>query len=387
MSSVLETYKRRNISFATGKGTYLYSVTGEKYLDFLSGIAVNSLGHCHPHVVKALKKQSKKLWHVSNVYVIPEQEQLAKRLCDISFADRVTFVNSGAEAVETSIKIARKYFFETGNQEKNRIITFAGAEHGRTLAAQFAGNNKEEIIGFEPKVDGFDQVPFGNHDALKKAISKKTAAIMVETIQGRGGIKTVPIHCLKHLRKLCDDNNILLILDEVQCGIGRTGKFFAFEHAGIKPDIVPVAKGLGNGFPLGACLVSKKVAGVMKPGTHGSTFGGNPLAMSVGNAVLDVILKKDFLKHVEQMGKYFESALQKIKNKYPKVIDEVRGVGLMRGIKLKVDNIKFCDLLFDNKVLSRQSGDNVVRLLPPLTVNRKEIDIALKAIGKTCSKF
>lgn len=387
MSSVLETYKRRNISFATGKGTYLYSITGEKYLDFLSGIAVNSLGHCHPHVVKTLKQQSKKLWHVSNVYVIPEQEQLAKRLCDISFADYVTFVNSGAEAVETSIKIARKYFFETGNTEKNRIITFAGAEHGRTLAAQFAGNNKEEIIGFEPRVDGFDQVPFGDHDALKKAISEKTAAIMVEPIQGRGGIRTVPIYCLKHLRKLCDDNNILLILDEVQCGIGRTGKFFAFEHAGIEPDIVPVAKGLGNGFPIGACLVNKKVGAVMKPGTHGSTFGGNPLAMSVGNAVLDVILKKDFLKHVEEMGKYFESGLENIKNNYPNLIEEVRGVGLMRGIKLKVDNIKFCDKLFDYKLLSRQSGDNVVRLLPPLTVNKKEIDVALKAIDKTCSKF
>jgi acetylornithine/N-succinyldiaminopimelate aminotransferase len=387
MSSVLETYARRNISFATGKGTYLYSIIGEKYLDFLSGIAVNSLGHCHPHVVKALKQQSKKLWHVSNLYVIPEQEQLAKRLCDISFADYVSFVNSGAEAVETSIKIARKYFFETGNPEKNRIITFAGAEHGRTLAAQFAGNNKEETVGFEPKVDGFDQVPFGDHDALKKAISEKTAAIMVEPIQGRGGIRTVPIHCLKRLRKLCDDNNILLILDEVQCGIGRTGKFFAFEHAGIEPDIVPVAKGLGNGFPIGACLVNKKVAVGMKPGSHGSTFGGNPLAMSVGNAVLDVILDKDFLKHVEEMGKYFESGLEKIKNNYPNLIEEVRGVGLMKGLKLKVDNIKFCDKLFDHKLLARQSGDNVVRLLPPLTVNKKEIDIALKAIDKTCSKF
>jgi acetylornithine/N-succinyldiaminopimelate aminotransferase len=387
MSSVLETYARRNISFATGKGTYLYSIIGEKYLDFLSGIAVNSLGHCHPHVVKALKQQSKKLWHVSNLYVIPEQEQLAKRLCDISFADYVSFVNSGAEAVETSIKIARKYFFETGNPEKNRIITFAGAEHGRTLAAQFAGNNKEETVGFEPKVDGFDQVPFGDHDALKKAISEKTAAIMVEPIQGRGGIRTVPIHCLKCLRKLCDDNNILLILDEVQCGIGRTGKFFAFEHAGIEPDIVPVAKGLGNGFPIGACLVNKKVAVGMKPGSHGSTFGGNPLAMSVGNAVLDVILDKDFLKHVEEMGKYFESGLEKIKNNYPNLIEEVRGVGLMKGLKLKVDNIKFCDKLFDHKLLARQSGDNVVRLLPPLTVNKKEIDIALKAIDKTCSKF
>ena len=387
MSSVLQTYPKKNIPFSTGKGAYLYTSTGEKYLDFLAGIAVNSLGHCHPHVVKALKEQSDKLWHVSNAFVIPEQETLARRLCDTSFADYVTFVNSGAEAVEAAIKIARKYFFDLGKPEKNRIITFSGAEHGRTLAAQFAGNNKEETRGFDPRVEGFDQVPFGDHDALKKAISEKTAAIMVEPIQGRGGIRTVPIHCLKHLRKLCDDNNILLILDEVQCGIGRTGKFFAFEHAGIEPDIVPVAKGLGNGFPIGACLVNKKVAVVMKPGTHGSTFGGNPLAMSVGNAVLDVILKRDFLKRVEQMGKYFESGLEKIKNNYPNVIEEVRGVGLMKGIKLKIDNIKFCDKLFDHKLLSRQSGDNVVRLLPPLTVNKKEIDIALKAIDKTCSKF
>jgi acetylornithine/N-succinyldiaminopimelate aminotransferase len=387
MSSVLETYKRRNISFAKGKGSYLYSTAGEKYLDFLAGIAVNSLGHCHPHVVNALKLQSDKLWHVSNTYEIPEQEQLAKRLCDLSFADYVAFVNSGAEAVETSIKIARKYFFETGKPKKNRIITFSGAEHGRTLAAQFAGNNKEEIIGFDPKVDGFDQVPFGDIDAVKQAINEKTAAIMIEPIQGRGGVRIASNNFLKLLKKLCDDNDLLLILDEVQCGIGRTGKFFAFEHAGIEPDIVPVAKGLGNGFPIGACLVNKKVAVVMKPGTHGSTFGGNPLAMAVGNAVLDIISKKEFLEQVQQMGEYFETGLKQIQHNYPNVIEEVRGMGLMRGIRLKVDNVKFCDILFDYKLLARQSGDNVVRLLPPLTVEKKEIDIALDIITKTCSKF
>lgn len=387
MSSILETYKRRKISFEKGKGAYLYSTTGEEYLDFLSGIAVNSLGHCHPHVVDALILQSNKLWHVSNAYEIPEQEQLAKKLCDISFADYVTFVNSGAEAVETSIKIARKYFFETGKPEKNRIITFTGAEHGRTLAAQFAGNNKEEIIGFDPIVDGFDQVPFGDIDAVKQAINKKTAAIMVETIQGRGGVRVLSNNFLTLLKKLCDSNDLLLILDEVQCGIGRTGKFFAFEHAGIQPDIVPVAKGLGNGFPIGACLVSKKVSVGMKPGSHGSTFGGNPLAMSVGNAVLDVISNKDFLEQVQQIGEYFELGLKKIQQNYPNVIEEVRGIGLMRGIKLKVDNVKFCDILFDYKVLARQSGDNVVRLLPPLIVEKKEIDIALDVITKTCSKF
>ena len=387
MSSILETYKRRKISFDRGKGAYLYSTTGEEYLDFLSGIAVNSLGHCHPHVVDALILQSNKLWHVSNAYEIPEQEQLAKKLCDISFADYVAFVNSGAEAVETSIKIARKYFFETGKPEKNRIITFSGAEHGRTLAAQFAGNNKEEVIGFDPIVDGFDQVPFGDIDAVKQAINKKTAAIMVETIQGRGGVRVLSNNFLTLLKKLCNSNDLLLILDEVQCGIGRTGKFFAFEWANIVPDIVPVAKGLGNGFPIGACLVNKKVAVGMKPGSHGSTFGGNPLAMSVGNAVLDVISNKDFLEQVQQIGEYFELGLKKIQQNYPNVIEEIRGIGLMRGIKLKVDNVKFCDILFDYKVLARQSGDNVVRLLPPLIVEKKEIDIALDVITKTCSKF
>jgi len=338
-------------------------------------------------VVRALKKQSNKLWHVSNVYVIPEQEQLAKRLCDVSFADYVTFVNSGAEAVETSIKIARKYFFETGKPNKNRIITFAGAEHGRTLAAQFAGNNKEETVGFDPRVDGFDQVPFGDHSALKQSINEKTAAIMIETIQGKGGIRVASNDSLKFLKKLCDDNDLLLILDEVQCGIGRTGKFFAFENAGIEPDIVTVAKGLGNGFPIGACLVNKKVAVGMKPNSHGSTFGGNPLAMAVGNAVLDVILKKDFLEHVQEMGEYFDSGLKELQNRYPNIIEEVRGIGLMKGIKLKVDNLKFCDKLFDHKLLTRQSGDNVIRLLPPLIIKKKEIDIALNAIDKTCSNF
>jgi len=384
MNSILQTYKRKNISFQRGKGSYLYSTTGQKYLDFLAGIAVNSLGHCHPRVVKALKRQADKLWHVSNSYVIPEQEKLAKTLCDLSFAHNVAFVNSGAEAVETSIKIARKYFFEAGRPEKNRIITFTGAEHGRTLAAQFAGNNTEESIGFGPKVDGFDQVAFGDHEAFSKAINNKTAAIMVETIQGRGGIRTIPNECLKQLKKLCKDNDLLLILDEVQCGIGRTGRLFAFEHAGIEPDIVPVAKGLGNGFPIGACLVSKRVAACMGPNSHGSTFGGNPLAMAVGNAVLEVITGKGFLARVEEMGGYFEDGLRSIQKNYAHVVDEVRGKGLMRGIKMKVDNIKFCDILFDNKLLARQGGDNVVRLLPPLTVNKKEIDTALDIIGKAC---
>ena len=310
MSAILGTYKRRNIAFARGKGTYVYSTKGEKFLDFVSGIAVNSLGHCHPHLVKTIQAQSKKLWHVSNVFTIPEQERLAKRLTENTFADYVIFQNSGAEATEASIKVARKYFYEIGKPGRNRIITFSGAFHGRTLASLFAANNKEHTLGFGPKVEGFDQVPFGDHEALKKAITKKTAAIMIETIQGEGGIRVIPNYCLKGLRKLCDQHGILLILDEVQCGVGRTGKFFAFEWAGVEPDIVPIAKGIGGGFPVGACLVNKKVAVGMKPGTHGSTFGGNPLAMSIGNAVLDIILKKGFLENVQKVGKYFENHLK-----------------------------------------------------------------------------
>lgn len=387
MSAILGTYKRRNIAFARGKGTYVYSNKGEKFLDFVSGIAVNSLGHCHPHLVKTIQAQSKKLWHVSNVFTIPEQERLAKRLTENTFADYVIFQNSGAEATEASIKVARKYFYEIGKPGRNRIITFSGAFHGRTLASLFAANNKEHTLGFGPKVEGFDQVPFGDHEALKKAITKKTAAIMIETIQGEGGIRVIPNYCLKGLRKLCDQHGILLILDEVQCGVGRTGKFFAFEWAGVEPDIVPIAKGIGGGFPVGACLVNKKVAVGMKPGTHGSTFGGNPLAMSIGNAVLDIILKKGFLENVQKVGKYFENHLNEIKDKYPDIIQEIRGIGLLRGIKLKVDTAKFLDHLFKNKMLGVKASDNVIRLLPPLTVTKKEIDQAIKIITKTCKEF
>jgi acetylornithine/N-succinyldiaminopimelate aminotransferase len=387
MSAILGTYKRRNIAFARGKGTYVYSTKGEKFLDFVSGIAVNSLGHCHPHLVKTIQAQSKKLWHVSNVFTIPEQERLAKRLTENTFADYVIFQNSGAEATEASIKVARKYFYEIGKPGRNRIITFSGAFHGRTLASLFAANNKEHTLGFGPKVEGFDQVPFGDHEALKKAITKKTAAIMIETIQGEGGIRVIPNYCLKGLRKLCDQHGILLILDEVQCGVGRTGKFFAFEWAGVEPDIVPIAKGIGGGFPVGACLVNKKVAVGMKPGTHGSTFGGNPLAMSIGNAVLDIILKKGFLENVQKVGKYFENHLNEIKDKYPDIIQEIRGIGLLRGIKLKVDTAKFLDHLFKNKMLGVKASDNVIRLLPPLTVTKKEIDQAIKIITKTCKEF
>ncbi len=387
MSKILGTYARRKISFSHGKGAHLFSTDGKKYLDFVSGIAVNSLGHCHDALVNAIQEQSKKLWHVSNAFEIPEQEMLAKKITDHSFADFVVFMNSGTEATEASIKIARKYFFEQGKENKNRIITFKGAFHGRTLAALFAANNPEHTKGFGPKVDGFDQVEFGDHEALKKAINENTAAIMVESILGEGGIRVLPNECLVGLRKLCDEHDLLLILDEVQCGIGRTGKLFAFEWSGISPDIVPIAKGIGGGFPIGACLVNKKAASGMKPGTHGSTFGGNPLAMSVGNAVLDVILKKGFLENVEKIGSYFEKQLEQLKQKFPTVIEEVRGKGLLRGIKVKVDNIKFLDTLFENHLLAVKASDNVIRLLPPLIVSEQEIDEAIQIIEKTCEKL
>ena len=387
MSAILGTYARRPVSFSHGKGCYLFSTSNDKYLDFVSGIAVNALGHCHDHLVKTVQEQAAKLWHVSNAFEIPEQERLAQRLVENTFADYVIFMNSGAEATEASIKIARKYFFEKGQPEKNRIITFKGAFHGRTLASLFAANNPDHIKGFEPKVEGFDQVDFGDHEALKKAINKNTAAIMVETILGEGGIKIIPDQCLQGLRKLCDEHDLLLILDEVQCGIGRSGKFFAFDWAGIEPDIVPIAKGIGGGFPVGACLVNKKAGSGMKPGNHGSTFGGNPLAMSVGNAVLDIILEKGFLENVVKIGEYFEAQLIKLKEKYPSVIEEVRGKGLLRGIKLKSDNAKFLNELFEHKMLAVKASENVVRLLPPLIVKEKEIDEAISIIEKVCEKL
>ena len=394
MSSVLGTYARKPISFKEGKGSYLFTENGEKYLDFVQGIATNILGHCHEHLVKTIQAQSKKLWHVSNAFIIPDQERLAKRLTDNTFADFVCFQNSGTEATEASIKIARKYFHKIGKPEKNRIITIKGAFHGRTLAALFAANNPKHVEGFGPKVDGFDQVPFPGtinnsekeHETIKKAINKNTAAIMVETIMGEGGIKVVPDFCLKGLRELCDEHEILLILDEVQSAY-RTGNFFAFEPSGIKPDIVPIAKGIGGGFPLGACLVTKKVSAGMTPGTHGSTFGGNPLAMAVGNAVLDIIFEKNFLNNVKQKGKYFQEKLNKIKEKYPRVINEVRGVGLMTGIKLSVDNNKFMKKLMDNKMLTVKAEENVIRLFPPLIVNNKELDEAINKLEIVCEEM
>ena len=387
MSSILNTYNRKKITFTKGKGSFLYSTNGKKYLDFIQGIAVNCLGHANDYLIKSIYKQSKKLWHVSNAFQIPEQEKLAQRLKKKTFADYVFFQNSGAEATEAAIKFARRYFYSKGKPKKNRVLCINNSFHGRTLATIFASNSKKAIEGFGPKVDGFDHFNFGDHKGLEKAITSKTAAIMVETILGEGGIKVIPDYCLKGLRKLCNKKKILLILDEVQCGIGRTGKFFAFEHAKIKPDIVPIAKGIGGGFPIGAVLVNKKVASGMKPGTHGSTFGGNPLAMSVGNAVMDVMFRKGFFNNVKKNGKHFYEGLIKLKNKYPKIIKEVRGMGLLLGIALQKNQNNFIEKLLDNKLLTIRAAENVVRLLPPLNVTKNEINLALKILENVCRNY
>ncbi len=387
MSSILKTYNRKKISFNRGKGSFLYDTKGKKYLDFVQGIAVNCLGHSNNHLIKSIYKQSKKLWHISNAFIIPEQERLAKRLTQKTFADYVAFQNSGAEATEAAIKFARRYFYSRGKPRKNRILCINNSFHGRTLATIFASNSKKAIEGFGPKVDGFDHFNFGDHRGLEKAITSRTAAIMVETIMGEGGIKVIPDYCLVGLRKLCNKKKILLILDEVQCGIGRSGKFFAFEHAKIKPDIVPIAKGIGGGFPIGAVLVNKKVASGMKPGTHGSTFGGNPLAMSAGNAIMDVMFKKGFFANVSKNGKYFLSELNKLKNKYPKIIKEVRGKGLLLGLCLYKNQAPFIDKLLKSNLLTIRAAENVVRLLPPLNVTKQEINLSLKIIDKVCKNY
>tara|TARA_Y100001970_G_C14240947_1_gene864866 strand:- start:302 stop:1468 length:1167 start_codon:yes stop_codon:yes gene_type:complete len=387
MSSLAKNYNRRKIAFTKGKGSFLYSTNGKKYLDFVQGIAVNSLGHSNSYLIKAIKKQASKIWHVSNAFIIPEGEKLAKRLTQKTFADYVIFQNSGAEATEAAIKVARRYFYSIGKKNKNRIICIKNSFHGRTIATINASGSKKMTEGFGPKVAGFDHFNFGNHKQLKKMINKNTAAIMVETILGEGGIKVIPNWCLRDLRKLCNKKKILLILDEVQCGIGRTGKFFAFEYSKVKPDIVPIAKGIGGGFPLGAVLMTKMAASGMIAGTHGSTFGGNPLAMSVGNAVMDQIFKKGFLKNVRAKSKYFYKELNKIKKDYPKLIKDVRGVGLLIGLQLFKDQAKFIKRLEENKLLTIRAAENVIRILPPLNVKVREINLALNIIKKVCKDY
>ena len=387
MSYLANNYNRRKISFVKGKGSYLYTKSGKKYLDFLSGIAVNTLGHSHPALIKALNTQAKKVWHVSNSFEIPEGENLAKKLSRKTFAEKVIFVNSGAEANEAAIKIARRYFYSKGQPHKNRVLCIKNSFHGRTLANIFASGSKKMTEGFGPKVSGFDHFKFGDLKSLKKKINRNTAAIFFETAMGESGIKVNSKSFLKEVRKICNKKNILLILDEVQCGIGRSGKFFAYEYSNVKPDIVPIAKGIGGGFPIGAVLMTKKVAKCMVPGTHGSTYGGNPLAMVIGNAVMDQVFKKNFLKNVRKNSEYFLSNLNFIKMNFPKIIKEVRGVGLLIGIQVKVDLTSFINKLTQNQLLTIRAAENVVRILPPLNVKKKEIDKALKIIIKVCKEY
>ncbi len=386
-SALYETFARAPLSFERGEGCWLIEEGGQRYLDFAGGIAVNSLGHSHPVLVSALTEQARKLWHVSNLYQIPGQTRLAERLVANTFADKVFFTNSGAEALECGIKTARRYQFVSGHPERFRTITFEGAFHGRTLATIAAGGQAKYLEGFGPKVDGFDQVPFGDVEAVESAITDETAAILLEPIQGEGGIREFPATTMKCLRELCDKHGLLLIFDEVQCGIGRTGKLFAHEWSAVAPDLVAIAKGIGGGFPVGACLATDQAAIGMTPGVHGTTFGGNPLAMAVGNAVLDVVLEDGFLDEVSRKALLFKQGLASVADEFPDVIEDVRGSGLLLGIKCRIANTKLQAALRDEKMLSVTAGDNVVRLLPPLIVSDEEIRDALGRIRAAASKL
>ena len=385
ISALLPNYTRADLAFERGEGAWLIATNGDRYLDFASGIAVNALGHAHPRLVGALTEQAQKLWHVSNLYRIPEAERLADRLCDASFADKVFFTNSGAEAMECAIKMARKYQSASGKPERFRLITFEGAFHGRTMATIAAGGQPKHLEGFGPPVEGFDQVSFGDIEAVKRAIGPQTAGILIEPIQGEGGVRVPPPAFLRALRQLCDEHGLLLIFDEVQTGIGRTGSFFAYERTGVIPDIMAIAKGIGGGFPLGACLGSAEAAKGMTVGTHGSTYGGNPLATALGNAVLDVVLAPGFLDHVRRTGLLFKQRLAELKDRHPAVIAEVRGEGLLVGVRCIVPNAKLVDALRAEKMLAPAAGDNVVRLFPPLIATEAEISEAIARIDRACS--
>ena len=385
MSALLPTYARTELSFARGEGAFLFTASGDRYLDFASGVAVTALGHAHPHLVEALTSQAKKLWHVSNLHRIPEQERLAERLCAATFADRVFFANSGAEAVECSIKVARRYHFKNGAPERYRLITFEGAFHGRTLATIAAGGQAKHLEGFGPPVDGFDKVEALDIMAVEGAIGDQTAGILIEPIMGEGGMREVSWRFLQDLRALADEKGIILLFDEVQTGIGRTGRLYAHEWAGIEPDILATAKGLGGGFPVGACLTTEAMGAAMTAGSHGSTFGGNPLAMAVGNAVLDVVLEDGFLDRVAQMGLRLKQRLAALKDDHGDIIEEVRGQGLMLGLKCKVPNQDLLEALRAQKMLTVQAGDNVVRLLPPLIIGEAEIELAATKLDAACA--
>jgi len=387
IAPVMPTYARAPMTFDKGAGLWLTTAAGERYLDFGAGIAVTSLGHCHPHLVKALQDQAGRLWHTSNLYHIAQQERLAERLCAHSFADTVFFTNSGAEAVECAIKIARRYQSQNGAPGRYRILTFEGAFHGRTLTTIAAAGQAKLLDGFGPPVDGFDHAPFGDIEAARGAIGAQTAAIMIEPIQGEGGIRAADDAFLASLRALADEHGLLLIYDEVQTGVGRTGRLFAYERAGIAPDVMAVAKGLGGGFPLGACLASERAGRVMTPGTHGSTYGGNPLACAVGNAVLDIVLADGFLGQVAKRADYLEAKLKALGARYNNTVLEggVRGAGLMRGLRCRGPVAELIAALYDQRLLAVPAGENVVRLMPPLIVEEAEIDEAIARLDAACA--
>ena len=386
-SHLLPTYARVDLAFERGEGAWLFTAEGERYLDFTSGVAVNALGHAHPYMVQALTEQAQKVWHVSNLYRIPEAERLADRLCELSFADTVFFQNSGAEAIECAIKMARKYQSASGKPERFRIITFEGAFHGRTLAAIAATGNKKYLEGFGPPVEGFDQVPFADLEATKKAIGPATGAILIEPIMGEGGVRVVPHTFLRALRKLCDDHGLLLMFDEIQTGVGRTGDLFAYEHTGVMPDIMALAKALGGGIPIGACLATAEASKGMTAGTHGSTFGGNPLAMAAGNAVLDVITADGFLDKMRKNSLLLKQRLAELKDRHASVIAEVRGEGLLIGLRMVPPASEMVDELRAEKMITVAAGDNVVRLLPPLIIGENEIAEAFARIDRACMRL
>jgi len=386
-SHLLPTYARVDLAFERGEGAWLVATNGERYLDFTSGVAVNALGHAHPHLIEAITEQVKKVTHVSNLYRIPEAERMAARLCEASFADFVFFCNSGAEAMECCIKTARKYHAANGRPERFRIVTFEGAFHGRTLATLAAGGQKKYLEGFGPVVDGFDQVPFEDLEAAKRAIGPATAAILIEPIMGEGGVRVVAPEFLRALRQLCDQQGLMLVFDEVQTGMGRTGELFAYQRSGVAPDIMGLAKAIGGGFPLGACLATADAAKGMTAGTHGSTFGGNPLAMAAGNAVLDVMLADGFLDRVKRLSLLFKQKLAAITDRYPSVIAEVRGEGLLLGLRAVVPAGEVVDALRAEKMITVAAGDNVVRLLPPLIITEDEVAEGVRRIERACERL
>jgi acetylornithine/N-succinyldiaminopimelate aminotransferase len=384
---LMPVFARADLSFEKGEGAWLTATNGQRYLDFTSGVAVNALGHAHPHLVAALQEQATRLWHMSNLFGSPDGERLATRLCEASFADKVFFANSGAEAMECAIKVTRKYQAAKGHPERYRIITFEGAFHGRTLATLAAGGQEKYLEGFGPRVEGFDQVPLGDLEATKKAIGPHTAGILIEPLQGEGGVRSPTNTFLKALRELCDDNKLLLVFDEVQSGMGRTGELFAYQRTGVAPDVMALAKALGGGFPMGACLATSEAASGMTAGTHGSTFGGNPLAVSAANAVLDVMLAPGFFDHVKRASLLLKQKLASIVDRHSGVLSEVRGEGLLIGLKAVVPANDLVLALRDENLLTVGAGENVVRLLPPLIVSETEIEDAVGRIEAACAKL